>query len=272
LQKAVYAKRSTEREQASFSSRTAPTSVAPPKVPPREIQRMLRSGMTPQQVARAADLDVAYIEQFFAPVLYERGGIVRDAQALYLEKARLGLSGLPLGDAVALNLEQRRVRMTDEAFANSWTASRQGDRPWVVTVTYPFRGRARKASWRFDPRERSLVPLNKAALDIGWVANGGKRRAAARNAPAAPSGEPTSARKRKRTAKKPARRKPATRKKTSSRKKPAARKKTTARRKPAARKKTAVRRKSTARRKPAARRRAAPKKRTAKRTAKRRAR
>jgi len=242
LQKAVYAKRSTEREPASFSSRSAPTSVAPPKVAPREIQRMLRSGMTPQQVARAVDLDVAYIDQFYAPVLYERGGIVRDAQALSLEKARLGWSGLPLGEAVAQNLEQRRVRMTDEAFANSWTASRQGDRPWVVTITYPFRGRARKASWRFDPRARSLVPLNKAALDIGWVANGGKRRAA-RQAPS-PDAAPKK-RKRatpKRGAKKPARKKPAARKKT-------------ARRKPAARKKP-VARKKTARRKPAARRRA----------------
>lgn len=162
-----------ERRPSRAPSRSLPTAVEPPKVPPREIQRMLRAGMTVAQVARAADVDESYVEQFYPPVLYEREGVVREARALYQEKARLGPSGLPLGEAVERNLSQRRVRLEAD-LDKAWMATRQEGGPWVVSLAFPFRGRTRKATWHFDPRTRSLVAANKLAVDVGWVPNGAK--------------------------------------------------------------------------------------------------
>src|SRR5439155_7010471 len=114
-----------------------------------------------------------YVEQFLTPVLYERDGVIQEAQGLYQEQQRLGPSSLPHGEAVAANLASRRVRMDEDALADAWTATRQEGQPWVVILTFPFRGRARTARWRFDQRTHSLEPVNKLAIDVGWI--GGSR-------------------------------------------------------------------------------------------------
>ncbi|HVL32485.1 MAG TPA: septation protein SepH, partial [Actinomycetota bacterium] len=176
LQKAVYARRqmTAEDENGDRSIRASRPAIEP-KIPPREIQRLLRAGMSPQHVAREAEVDLEYVDQFLQMVLYERAGIVGEAQQLYLEKSRLGPSSLPLGDAVRTNLNIRRVRMSEEQFAASWTATRQEGQPWSVIFAFPFRGRTRKATWRFDPRARTMVAANKLAADMGWVLDGNSR-------------------------------------------------------------------------------------------------
>src|SRR5205807_767123 len=169
LQKAVYGRRDRAKPQHHMPARIEIES----KRPLREIQQFLRAGQSPAQVARAAGVTEEYVEQFLTPVLYERAGVIQDAQALYQEKQRLGPSSLPLGEAVAANLVSRRVRLDEDALADAWMATRQEGQPWIVSLIFPFRGRARTARWRFDPRTRSLEPANKLAIDVGWI--GGSR-------------------------------------------------------------------------------------------------
>lgn len=185
-----------------------------PKIPPREIQRMLRAGKSPADVAKAAEMPVPYVEQFYTPILYERDGIIRDAQNAVLEKQRLGPSGLPLGEAVAANLFARRISMTDEEIASRWNATRADSQPWAVTFTFSYRG-TRRATWRYNPQSRQLTAANAVAADIGWTkaakrapkvaagagsAAGRPRRSAKRSKRATP---------RKRAGRKPAAKKPA---------------------------------------------------------------
>ncbi|HLW16048.1 MAG TPA: septation protein SepH [Actinomycetota bacterium] len=253
LQKAVYGRRDQARVRPVVPAKPEIES----KLPLKEIQQSLRGGQSPAQIARAAGVTEEYVEQFLTPVLYERAGVIADAQALFQEKQRLGPSSLPLGEAVAANLASRRVRLDEEGLADAWTATRQEGQPWVISLTFPFRGRARTARWRFDQRTHSLEPANKLAIDVGWI-GGSRARAYIASANGSKSGE-------KATAKKPARKKPA-RKKASPRKKPTRRpsSRKPARRKPAARKKAPPRKKATrratsrkpARRKPAARKKA----------------
>lgn len=147
-----------------------------PRIPPREIQRLLRAGRSPQQVAQVAGVDLQYVEQFSTPVLYERAGIIRDVQGAVLEKQRKGVSGAPLGEAVARNLRQRRVKMSAEEFQRRWDATRADGQPWSVSFTFVFRGRERRAVWRFEPQRRRLQAANAVAADVGWVPDGrGKR-------------------------------------------------------------------------------------------------
>ena len=268
LQKAVYGRRDRAKPQHHMPARIEIES----KLPLREIQQFLRAGQSPAQVARAAGVTEEYVEQFLTPVLYERAGVIQDAQALYQEKQRLGPSSLPLGEAVAANLVSRRVRLDEDALADAWMATRQEGQPWIVSLIFPFRGRARTARWRFDQRTRSLEPANKLAIDVGWI--GGSRSRAQvpspnGSKPAAKTGKKKRARektaRKKTSARKPATRKAPARKKTakraSARRKPASRRKAARRpasRKPVgrkpARRKSAARRKPAGRRKPAARR------------------
>jgi len=205
------------------------------KFSPPEIQRQLRAGLPPDQVATAAGVDVDYVERFYQPVLYERVEIINDAQALFVEKQRLGMSALSLGDSVEMNLRARRVVLDDDAFAAAWNATREEGEPWVLSFKFPFRGRSHVARWEFDPRTREVTPLNKLALDIGWVAPA--RAAAASRKPRA---------KAKRASKPAPKRKAAAKKKGTARRKPAAKRKPV-KRKPAARRKP-VKRKAAKRR------------------------
>ena len=188
----VFDERRSSRRPA-LQSKSLPTAVEPPRVPPRELQRMLRAGQSVAQVARSTGASEEYIEQFYPPVLYERDGVIRDAQGLSIEKSRLGISGLPLGDAVLRNLVQRRVRLDEDDLARAWSATRRDGEPWQVTLTFPFRGRSHRAVWTYDPRTREIEPSNKVALDIGWVAEGARP---------APRGESTKASRPKRAARK----------------------------------------------------------------------
>lgn len=176
LQKAVYARRQAAADEIEDDTPETPPArpSVDPRIPPREIQRLLRAGHSPVQVAREAEVDVAYVEQFFQMVIYERAGIIADAHAVHQEKARLGTSGLPLGEAVLANLAIRRVRMSDDEWQDSWMATRHEGQPWTVSFTFPFRGRKRKATWKYDPRERTLTTSNKIAQDMGWVQDTGR--------------------------------------------------------------------------------------------------
>jgi hypothetical protein len=205
--------------------------------------------MSPAEVAEEAGVDEAYVDQFITPVLYERREIVNDVLSLVLEKPKLGPSGLPLGDAVEANLAARRVRMSDDSYADAWMTTRQDGGPWLVTFTFPFRGRTQVARWRYDPRRKTLSAANRMAMDMGWTSPGRRPAVRAAAAKRAPSRKRTSARK-KPTRRKPATKKPATRRKPTARKKPQTRRRPPAKRKPAKRK--PVKRKP-ARRKPAKR-------------------
>ncbi|HJR19623.1 MAG TPA: septation protein SepH [Actinomycetota bacterium] len=223
-----------------------------PKLAPREIQQLLRAGKPVDQVARLAGVDAPWIERFLGPVLDERAVAIQDSQRARLEKPRLGLSSLPLGEAVARNLRARRVRITDDELKSAWDASRSDSQPWVITLTFSYRGREQRAMWRFDPRTGEVSAANRLGSDVGWVAD---RRSA-------PSSPRPSAR---RTAAKPARKKAPAKKtgrKKAASKKPARKK---VARKKVARKKVArkkVARKKVAKRRAPAKPRTAPKRRT----------
>ena len=216
------------------------------KLAPRDVQRLLRAGKPVDQVAKQAGVDVAWIERFLGPVLDERAVAIRDSQNARLEKPRLGLSSLPLGEAVVRNLRARRVRISDDELKAAWDASRSDSQPWVISLTFPYRGREQRAVWRFDPRTGEVSAGNRLGSDVGWVAD--SRRSAA------PPGS---------TRPRPAARKPAT-KKPSAKKAPA--KKAAAKKRRAAPKRRAASRTTAKRRAPAKRRttakRSAPKRRT----------
>src|SRR6266568_2364449 len=84
----------------------------------------------------------------------ERTIAIQDSQKARLEKPRLGMSGAPLGESVARNLRARRVKITESDLADAWDASRVDNQPWVISVTFSYRGREQRANWRYNPHTR----------------------------------------------------------------------------------------------------------------------
>jgi DUF3071 family protein len=161
-----------KRQQASKTGKARALAEEQPRLAPRDIQRLLRAGRPVDQVAKEAGVSVGYVEQFQTPVLYERLGIVRQAQLRHIEKARLGYSSLPLGEAVLRNLRARRVRLDEDELDRAWSATRTDTQPWVVSLTYRYRGRPQRAMWRYNPATNELEAGNRLAVDLGWITDG----------------------------------------------------------------------------------------------------
>jgi DUF3071 family protein len=208
------------------------------KLAPREVQRLLRAGRSVDAVARQAGMDVAWVERFLGPVLDERTIAIQASQRARLEKQRLGLSGLPLGESVARNLKARRVKITDEELADAWDASRTDSQPWVISLTFTYRGRQQRATWRYDPYTREISSVNRLGSDLGWVSDSRRASASRSSRPRAAAKKPARkiARKtgRKSAAKKTSKRRAAPKRKAPARRKPPTRRRTVSKRRPAA--------------------------------------
>lgn len=207
-------------------------------MPAAEIQRMLREGRTVKTVAAAAKTNLAWVERLAEPVLTERVGVVRLAQRAYMHRARLGQSGLTLGDAVLRNLEERRVATDNIDLDAAWDARATASGAWRVWIRFSHRGRRHSAEWDYEKGSRSIHPRNRLASQIGWWAP---------DLPPEPEVEADDESEIDVGAEEP--KKPAPRKA-----KPAAR-----RRRPAARKKPVAKRRPPAKRRPSAKRKQAPK-------------
>lgn len=132
---------------------------------PAEIQQQLRAGRSPSTVAERAGTDISWVERWLPPIVAEREQVLREAHAATLERQRLGRSERPLGDAVSANLADRSVDPDDVR----WSTRRRKDGTWTVTVRYRSRGRACRASWRFDREAGSIGAASDLARELGFI-------------------------------------------------------------------------------------------------------
>jgi hypothetical protein len=217
------------------------------RIPISEIQQLLRQGRSVKAVVDASKAPQAWVERLLEPVLTERAGVIRLAQRATMSRARLGRSGLPVGDAVLRNLEERRATSdTIEGLDDAWDARASHTGIWRVWVKFDHRGKRRTAEWNFQKNTQQVTPRNRLGAQLGWwpPEPGAEPEPIAELEDGADGGEDEAA---------PQRRKPV-RKRASSKRRPRKAAKARSRgpqRKPAARRKPAkrpVRRKSARRR------------------------
>ncbi|MGH8894870.1 MAG: septation protein SepH [Actinomycetes bacterium] len=114
---------------------------------PREIQARIRAGHSVEEVSRAAGISAERVERYASPVIAEREHVVEQAQRAPARRASGGKAP-GLADLVELRLaEQSAARESTE-----WDAWRGDDDRWTVRLCYLAGGRARVATWTFDPR------------------------------------------------------------------------------------------------------------------------
>lgn len=137
---------------------------------PRDVQSLIRSGLSTEEVADRAGWTIQKVQRFEGPVLAEREYVANQARACVIGTAKSG-SGTRYGSGTGAAGEQTLGNRADERFKERgvpgelvrWDSSRLDDGQWTVTALFPAGGRERTASWRFDPRLRSLVPGNDEA-------------------------------------------------------------------------------------------------------------
>jgi hypothetical protein len=147
---------------------------------PKEIQARLRAGETAEQIAASAGMALTRVERFAGPVAGEMARVVDQARDAYVVRGRLGRSVVPLGKAVTAALAPE---------TGTWTTHREDDGRWRVQLAWTARGRARTASWLFDPHTRALDAVDPASAALGHVGDQAvaPRRTAAKPAKAVPA-------------------------------------------------------------------------------------
>lgn len=139
---------------------------------PRDVQALIRSGLSTEEVANRAGWTVEKVQRFEGPVLGEREYVANQARACVIgtSKSAAGV-GSRYGSGTGPGVEQTLGSRSDERFKERgvptelvrWDSARLDDGQWTVTALFPAGGRERTAAWRFDPRLRSLVPGNDEA-------------------------------------------------------------------------------------------------------------
>ena len=149
---------------------------------PKEMQARMREGATPEEVAKEAQIPVARVMPYAAPVIAERERIVEQARAAVLHRSRGPNGQRPLGEVVDAHLGDTAGLKTESV---EWTARRRRDGAWVVLLSYAARGGRRAASWLWRPTERDLTALDTSATRLAAEETGTTRRKPAAKRPAA---------------------------------------------------------------------------------------
>ncbi len=129
------------------------------EIRPREIQAMVRSGMTAQEVAERSGWDIEKIRKYEAPVLAEREHVASLARASRLRSRSGGGLGPTLANRALERLTQRDVP-TEDVVWDSW---RSHEGHWAVVLTFAAGGRQRQATWAFDPATSHVSPADDEA-------------------------------------------------------------------------------------------------------------
>ena len=123
---------------------------------PREVQALMRTGLTPEEIADRTGWSAERIRRYEGPVLAEREYAANLAQQVYV---RAGSNPIMLGTRVNRRLHNRDVKPE----TTSWDAVRSEEGNWTVSLTFAAGGRERTASWYFDLEGRSVVAANDEA-------------------------------------------------------------------------------------------------------------
>jgi hypothetical protein len=124
---------------------------------PREVQAMIRRGLSAEEVADRAGWTVEKVRRFEGPVLAEREHVAQVAQKCAVGSRAGG--PVTLAERVSERLRDRGVDRDDV----EWDSSRDDDGVWQLALTFAAGGRQRTATWRYEPLGGSVSATNDEA-------------------------------------------------------------------------------------------------------------
>ncbi|MDJ1370449.1 septation protein SepH [Gulosibacter molinativorax] len=135
-----------------------------PRVPPRQIQQLIRAGRTVDEVVELTGADSETVERFEGPILAERGYIVEQARGVAVRLQSqidpLSREGATFGTTIDDRLEQLGAKDV------RWDAWKDPETGWHVGLNFVTEDVSRNALWTFDSRAHSLHPSSPAAVTL----------------------------------------------------------------------------------------------------------
>ncbi|MFN4000812.1 septation protein SepH [Microcella sp.] len=144
-----------------------PAAPAAHRVGPRDVQALIRQGLTAAEVAAQTGEPLEYIQRFEGPVLAEREYVVTAARTVAVaiatdsDAGSVGTFGAAIDHRLS-GLGARDVR---------WE-SRKHESHWLVSVSFLDDDVARTATWTFDPKKSTLAPANHEAQSLSQQGDG----------------------------------------------------------------------------------------------------
>lgn len=123
---------------------------------PREIQAMLRSGRSAEDIAEVSQVPLDHVRRYEGPVLAEREWAAQRARAF-----PVGRGGPSLDEVVTERLAARQA--TEDT---AWDAWRRPDGSWTLELSFSAAGRTRQAHWMADLDNRTVSALDDEAR---WI-------------------------------------------------------------------------------------------------------
>ncbi|SER62273.1 Protein of unknown function [Propionibacterium cyclohexanicum] len=157
---------------------------------PREIQSRIRAGESLEDVARAAGVPTGDIEGYAAPVLAEREHMAALAQSAQVRRATGPSTPISLDESIVPRLENRGVDPASVLW-DAWREEDRADRHWTVRLSYQSGSAGHEALFDFDPRGRSVSPVNSDAQKLVGEPQEHKRPAPRPRTKTDPDTEPT---------------------------------------------------------------------------------
>ena len=127
---------------------------------PKDVQAMIRAGMTAEEVAERAGWSVEKVHRYEGPILAEREHVASLARQVRLRPRGGSYGGAPTLDArVAERLRTREI----DADSAQWDSRRTDKGAWTVLLLFNAGGRQREAAWSFDPLARTVSAVDDEA-------------------------------------------------------------------------------------------------------------
>jgi hypothetical protein len=134
----------------------SPPSNSTSTVSPKEIQALLRSGLSVDEVAARTGSSADHIARFESPIVAELAFVLE--RALAVPVVANGVDST-FGSEINSRIAEQGGAVT------RWQAYRIDD-AWVVGARFVVGSAEEDATWSFDPRKMTLVPSNAVAIRI----------------------------------------------------------------------------------------------------------
>ncbi len=150
-----------ERLRSALRRRPPAPSAEPerPHLSAREVQTLLRAGMSTEEVAERAGWTIGKVQVFEAPVLAERGHVVGLAMNARLHDR----GGSGESELLAARVERRLGGRGVAPEQTEWDATRNASGHWEVHVAFSAGGRERHATWGFEHTSSVLEAMDDEA-------------------------------------------------------------------------------------------------------------
>lgn len=150
-------------DETSLRRLRTSTSSEAPRVSPREIQSHLRSGLSIEEVSALTGATTEQIQRYEGPVQAEKDFIISSAQSVptqhHVERDTGSITS-DFGSLLTLRLSELG------ASSQRWATWRDENGTWILKLEFASNGIDHDARWAFDPKKRTLQPLNSDATTL----------------------------------------------------------------------------------------------------------